>query len=282
MILFRAELPGHEWPEGVQVVDGVAYGDPPSQGARLDLYRPQGEPPAGRGWPVLVAVHGGGWRGGGRSDYGRSLARLVRHGVAIASIDYQLARPGRPGWPGNLNDVREAVRWVHRHSREFGIDPDRIGLIGASAGAHLALLAAMSEGPDRLPVKAVVDFYGPVDLEALAENGTDTEGPLSLLFGSPPSRAHGLLREASPLRHVRAGIPAVLILHGDDDTHVPPEQSRALASELARAGVPHRFVVVRGARHGFGLEQPRDLVPDILTFLDTAWGSISDKSRIDQ
>jgi acetyl esterase/lipase len=295
-LLVRAEVQRSELPEGVRSTTDLVYRVSGVRRARLDVYRPAGPAPPG-GWPVLVAVHGGGWRGGSKGAYGRDLARrLVPRGLAVVAVDYKLSYPGAPAWPENLNDVRHAVRWVRDHAGTFGIDPDRLALMGASAGAHLALLAALEAagqagGEGRAgaapvtagegfrkhsgsqnPIRAVIDFYGPTDLRALRSARAATGEPVGLLLGGSPGEVPGRYDAASPVRLVSPAAPPVLIVHGTEDALVPLDQSRELAAALDRAGVPHRLIVVDGARHGFGPEAgSKDLVPEILAFLGAAW-----------
>lgn len=269
-LLVRGEVARPDVPVGVRVVSDLVYRESNGRRLRLDIYSPQGRAPVG-GRPALLAIHGGGWRGGGKGDFGRSLAPLVRRGFVVVAVEYRLSRPGSPSWPENLKDVRAAVRWVHEHSSQFGIDPDRVAAVGASAGGHLALLLAESD--DHALIRAVVDFYAPTDLRALHDSGTGAERSVSLLLGGPPERLGGRYAWASPVDRVRPGIPPVLIFHGDDDPLVPLAQSRALASVLQKTQVPHRLEVVVGARHGFGLTVgARDLVPEIVEFLQSVWG----------
>ena len=275
-ILVRGEAVKPEIPEGVRVAADLVYREAGGRRARLDVYLPEGPVPAA-GRPVVVAVHGGGWRGGSKSDYGRSLAGLAREGLVVVAVDYCLSRPGVPSWPENLHDIRAALDWVGRNAAEFGIDPHRVALLGASAGGHLALLAGLeplSRNADGEPIRiaAVIDFYGPTDLRALAAAGTTAAGAAATMLGGSPEAVPGRYGEASPLGRVRPGSPAVLILHGDDDQLVPLDQSQALDRALERAGVVHRLIVVAGARHGFGLQAgARDLSRDVLAFLRRAW-----------
>jgi acetyl esterase/lipase len=275
-LLVQGEAFRAEGPEGVTVFSDLVYREVGGRRLRLDIYSPGGPPAvAGRGRPALVAIHGGGWRGGSKADYGRQLAPLVRQGLVVVAVDYRLSRPGAPSWPGNLDDVREAVRWVRRNAAGYGIDPGRVGVIGASAGGHLALLLGTTAGDDASRVRAVIDFYGPTDLAALFASRTAADRSIGLLLGGPPESFPARSAAASPLQQVAPGDPPVLIVHGSDDALVPLGQSRALADSLRRAGVPHRLVTVPGARHGFGLRvEPTgpDLVPEILGFLGDVWG----------
>jgi acetyl esterase/lipase len=220
---------------------------------------------------VVLAVHGGGWRGGGRGDYGRSLAPLVRRGVAVVAADYTLSRPGAPSWPANLDDLAAARDWLHANAATYGLDRDRLAVMGSSAGGHLALLLAGLPAVGAR-VRGVVDFYGPTDLSALHAGGTSASRSVELMLGASPAVRPAEAAAASPLAAVRRGMPPVLIVHGDDDPLVPPEQSHALARALAAANVPHTLLDVPGARHGFGLQVgTRDLLPNVLGFLDGLW-----------
>jgi acetyl esterase/lipase len=153
-------------------------------------------------------------------------------------------------------------------------------VLGISAGAHLAsLLGTLAEetGPDGVSsrVQAVVSFYGPSDLARLMSSRRLSHEPVRTLLGDGPSRSADLAAEASPISHVTHDDPPFLLLHGSDDRWVPLDQSIRMASTLAIVGVPHRLIVIPGARHGFGLtvEYPahRDLLPDIVGFLENVW-----------
>jgi len=118
----------------------------------------------------------------------------------------------------------------------------------------------------------VIDFYGPTDLRSLIDSRRETSGSIHLFLGGGPDRFPGRFEAASPVRHVSHDDPPMLLIHGTDDALVPVSQSEALASALETAGVPHRLIVVEGARHGFDLEVGgRDLVPEIIAFLDASW-----------
>ncbi len=257
-------------PEGVEVEWDIVYRTSGDRQVCLDLYRPAGRPPAG-GWPVIVAIHGGGWRGGSKDEYGRDLARLTQHGLAVAAIDYRLSRPSQPSWPENLEDARAAVRWLRSHAKLCALDPDRIAALGASAGGHLATLLGTLPADDSCRVAAVIGFYGPADLRTLARvRGPDKA--IATMLGTSSDRAFDRFDDASPIRHVTPDDPPMLLLHGDHDRTVPPDQSARLASALSLADVPHRRIVVAGAGHGFGLKVGnRDLLPEILAFLSRTW-----------
>ena len=300
--LVHAEVQRADVPDGVEVTTDIVYRRAGDREAKLDVYVPTAEAPTG-GRPAILAIHGGGWRGGSKTDFGRMAARLTQHDYVVVSVEYLLSKPGSPSWPANFEDVREAVRWVRRHADDYGIDPDRIAAMGASAGGHLsALLGTYPDGPVAvagvplpragLPatskavsarVQAVIDLYGPTDLRGLIESREQTRGPLHLFLGGGPGRFPGRFEAASPVRHVTSDDPPMLLIHGADDPLVPVAQSEALASALKAAGVPHRLIVVEGARHGFDLKVGgRDLVPEVIAFLDAAWKDKEEKTLSDR
>ncbi len=255
---------------------------PGSGEPRVDLYLPghalsaQAGSTGGRR-PVIVAIHGGSWSGGSRAEFGPQMARFARHGYAVVVPDYSLARPGNPTWDVAVDELRDAVRWVRDHAETYHLDSDHVAVLGAGAGGHLALLLGML--PDSTPpgrpsarVQAVIDFYGPVDLAGLRAARGLQDDPVDALLGKADP---GRLRATSPLEHLSGDDPPTLILHGSDDLWVASDQSRELEAQLGRAGVRHRLIILPGARHGFGLTlgppESRDLVAEILEFLDSAW-----------
>lgn len=280
-ILVRGEAIRSEVPGGVRVFRDVVYRVVDAKRLRLDVYLPERAPPSG-GWPAVVAIHGGGWRGGNKGEYGRSLAPLVKGGLAVVAVDYRLSRPGAPSWPGNLDDVRAAVRWVRRHAGEYAIDADMLAVMGASAGGQLALMVGLEPDPST-PVRAIVEFYAPTDLRALRTSRVATDRSVSLLLGGAPERFGDRYDAASPMFHVAPSAPPILIFHGDDDAVVPLEQSRALDSALDEKGVQHRLVVLEGQRHGFGLVAGgRDLSKEIDEFLSGIWDRTRKKSSTEE
>jgi acetyl esterase/lipase len=272
---------------GVALIKGREYLAAGSQRTSLDIYLPDthfDKPVSKQGRPAVLVIHGGSWIGGSaaawRADPSEVVIRLAQQGLAVFAVDYRLARPGKPSWPAVVADLREAVRWVRRHSDEFGVDSGRIAVLGISAGAHLAALLGTQpeeQGPDGVSsrVQAVVSFYGPSDLARLMVARRLFHEPVRMFIGDGPSRSADLVAEASPISHVTHDDPPFLLFHGSDDHWVSLDQSVRMASTLAIAGVPHRLIVVPGARHGFGLtvEYPshRDLLPEIVGFLESVW-----------
>jgi acetyl esterase/lipase len=219
----------------------------------LDLYLPSDREAA----PVLVYFHGGGWGLGSRRNMCPLLdswqpsffERLAGDGVALASVDYRLSAEAR--FPAQLDDAQAAVRWVRAHAAELGLDAERVIAWGASAGGHLAVLAGLTMPGE---VAAVIDWYAPTDLLALAEapgppEHDSPDSPEGRLLGGPVRDRPELAREASPIAHVRAGAPPFLILHGTADRAIPIAQSEALARALTEAGASADFEAIEGADH---------------------------------
>lgn len=231
----------------------------------LDVYHsgdaPGDGPPDG-GRPLLVYVHGGGWRVSHRSRAPREtrewsrgfFERLVDAGFVVAAHDYRLS--GEAHFPAQLDDTLEALRWLQSHAGDFGATPDRTYLWGASAGGHLAALAALV--PDAPPIGAVVCWYPITDLATLDQGGADDTFEAHLL-GGPIDQRRDLAQAASPVSYVHAGAPPFLLQHGDSDTWVPHDQSVRLAGALRAAGAPVDLESVPGADHFFGGASPADV-----------------------
>ncbi|WP_422926917.1 alpha/beta hydrolase fold domain-containing protein [Singulisphaera sp. PoT] len=278
-LLVRGEARRAEPPKGVQVQRDLVYRVVQGKRLRLDLYSPEGTAPS-RGWPLIVAIHGGGWRGGSKVDLEGMSSRFAQSGFVVASVDYRLSRPSYSSWPDNLDDVRESVRWLRRHAGEYKIDPGRVVAFGSSAGGHLALhLGTNSETgqanrtgslEDSSEVQAVVDLYGPADLELLYRHSPLGSIPVVMLMGNPPKTQAETRRyeDASPISHVTSRSAPTLLIHGRRDFLVPLEQSETLAHKFSSNGVAHRLLVIDSARHGFHLNLThRDLFPEVVSFL---------------
>jgi acetyl esterase/lipase len=249
------------------VVLGVPYAAIPGvRPLELDLHLP---PTSSQPVPVVVFLHGGGWRLGSRHTAGpmyRGVSpgpfeRLARAGIAVASVDYRLS--GEATWPAQLHDAKAAVRWLRARAGELGIDPDRIAAWGESAGGHLAELLGLVTDPDLegdvgIPrtssrVSAVVAWYAPSDVAAVApDTGVDPADPTTReaqLLGAAPATVPDLAAQASPVTHVSPGAPPFLLLHGRADRFVPCVQSERLHAALLEAGVEVEFDGYEDADH---------------------------------
>lgn len=268
-----------------QLHRAVEYAAPPGyRPLLLDLYIPHDDRP-----PVIVFLHGGGWRLGTRSVFcptwrdwdPNPFHRLAATGFAVASVDYRLS--GEAVFPAQLHDVTAAVRWLHTRADELGVDTTRIVAWGESAGAHLAALLGLTAtrtdsgigGPPLPPPVGVVDWYGPADLTtmdaqalptAIARSNTP-DSREARLIGASPGQAPELARRASPVAHVHPGAPPFHIAHGDTDRFVPPAQSRQLADALRADDVPVELTEVPGADHMWmGADHPEMIFEAAVNF----------------
>jgi acetyl esterase/lipase len=236
---------------------------------RLDVHVPSGAAPVG-GWPVVLAIHGGGWRSGDKSTYEATVdATLLAGGFAVVAPDYTLSRPGHSTWPENLNELREAVVWVRNNASKFAFNPNEVAAMGESAGAHLALLLGTDPAGVKTRINAVVDFYGPTDLASMQEDPNAAGAPaVTQLLGGTPSQIPATYTDASPVTHITPTTPPILIVQGTADQVVPFAQSVELAQALNANGVPNQFIPIEGAPHGFGLiVNGIDLGPSVVDFL---------------
>jgi acetyl esterase/lipase len=272
-----------------QLQRDVEYGV--HDGVRLtgDVYRPEGT----TSYPVVVAVHGGAWKVGDASDFQYWGPWLASRGIAVYSIEYRLVRGEKNRYPAAVLDVRAAVQFVHANAGEFGLDPARIALMGASAGAHLSALVALAR--DRAPalnaseqspartnasIKAVVAAYGIYDMLAQWEHdqiARPYDQITEIFLGVRPSEDRFPYFESSPISYAttHANKTSFLLCWGSDDDVVDwRTQSWPFATALKQAGYFVRTVPVHAAPH-FWMYTPIDephsyagfLAPKILRFL---------------
>lgn len=258
-------------PAGVRVERDLEYARRGEQRMLLDLYLP--EKPSKNPLPVVVWVHGGGWSGGSKDRC--PAAYLAAEGFAVASINYRLSQEAR--WPAQIDDCREAIRWLRQEAKSRGFDAAQVGVWGGSAGGHLVALLGTLDAPSAEAtssrVQAVCDWYGPSDLLTMPPNvlsAGKTEADLAksngaqLLGGIVRDRPQ-LARQASALHQASAGDAPFLIMHGDEDPQVPLEQSTRLHEALTKAGVESTLEVLPGGGHGgpkFQTEEVKQTVRD--------------------
>ncbi len=232
---------------GERIYRDVLFASPHGQDLHMDLYVPQTAKPA----PVVVWIFGGSWKFGSKGFH-VNVRELTRSGIAVASIQYRLS--GTDKYPAQLDDCRTAVEWLRTHGREYGLDPQRIGLSGESAGGHLAALLGTVEGAPR--IRAVFAMYPPTDLVTMGRKYSkpDKESDIEKLLGGPIEQKLALAREASPVNHVSCTSPPFLMMHGSRDTLVPLEQSEVLQRRLVQAHVEAKLIVVPDKGHWFSLD----------------------------
>jgi acetyl esterase/lipase len=266
----------------------LTYTDRAGQPQSLDLHTPSGTPPPG-GWPVVLALPGGGWRWVRRQDLEGRADLLTQYGFAVATASYAFgsSQIGTKIWPLDLADVEDAVRWLRTHADRYSLNPNQIAAMGESAGGHLAALlgTAPNEPPGANPlpdvsaadqalsrVQAVVDSYGPTNLPELFNQDVKDQPYMETFLGGTPTDVPGSYQAASPALQVAPNDPPFLILQGTADTAVPYTQSVELSTALTQAGVANRLILLNGVGHGFALSGPhRNNLPDVANFLREAF-----------
>lgn len=252
---------------GVRVEKDIEYvaGGDPSQ--RLDLYLPD-QPPE-KPLPLIVWVHGGGWRGGNKA--GCPAAAFVGRGYIAASVEYRFSNKAL--FPAQIQDCQAAIRWLRANAQKYGMDPSHVGAWGSSAGGHLVSLLGTAGGTKAFPpvggnedqsdrVQAVCDVYGPADFNTVMQQATnDTtvrnifnfnthSDSYSALIGIPLGSDKAKGEAVSPVHHVSSDDPPFLILHGTKDAVVPYAQSEQFHAALKAKNVPALLQRFPGSGHG--------------------------------
>ena len=254
----------------------VVYSHAGGEDLQLDVFAPKD---AAGPLPAVVILHGGGWTKGSH-DLLRPLAGiLAAQGYVATSVGYRMAP--RHKFPAQIHDVKCAVRWLRANADRYQIDRQRIGVLGFSAGAHLALLLGLTEASDGLEgeggnaeqssrVQAVINVSGPTDLTR-PEWPETTRAVIFDLLGGSRELIPGTYRAASPLTYVHRGAPPVLTIHGTADPMVPYEQAKLLHTALRRARVNSRLELLHGQDHGdsWTSENQKHCAAVIRAFLDT-------------
>lgn len=251
-------------PEGFTAHRDLKYAKGDSAKFTLDVYAPK---TIGNPRPLIVWVHGGGWRNGSKDRC--PVLPFLEKGYVVASINYRLS--GEAIFPAQIEDCKAAIRWLRAHAKTYGIDAKRVGVWGSSAGGHLVALLGTSGDVKDLEqqhehrdqssrVQAVVDFFGPTDLLQMDDHALPTapfkhnaaDSPESKFIGGQITKHPERVARVNPITYVTKDDPPFLIVHGDQDRLVPTHQSRILHAALTKAGVDSTLHIVKGAGHGFG------------------------------
>ena len=263
----RAAAAAPRLPRGIRVEKDIPYVPGGDEAQRLDLYLP--EQAAERPLPLLVCIHGGGWRGGSKA--GCPAVGLVAKGYAAASVEYRFSQ--KAVFPAQIQDCQAAIRWLRANSKKYHFDPDRFGVWGGSAGGHLSALVGTAGGKKAFApiggnedqsdrVQAVCDLYGPTDFNAVMQQAADDKNVKNIFkFNTPGDPYSGLIgvslgsdkqkgEAVSPVHYVSKDNPPFLILHGTFDALVPYAQSVELVAALKAQGVVALLQTLPGAGHG--------------------------------
>lgn len=250
-------------PDNVLAHRDIAYVTDGHERQQLDLYLPKET--GDQALPLVIWIHGGGWRNGNR--FPCPALFLTQHGYAVASLGYRLSDAAT--FPAQIHDCKSAIRYLRSKAKEFNIDPKRFGVWGSSAGGHLVALVGTSGNASELEgdlgvtgvssgVQAVCDYFGPTDLLKMdAQSGPNSridhdadDSPESKLLGGPLQDQIEPARRANPITYVDRDDPPFFIVHGDADPLVPHQQSEMLHVALESAKVSTQLVIVPGGGHG--------------------------------
>lgn len=262
----RAQDTQDEWVKDATVFRDIDYAGTGHHRHTLDIYLPDNHAD-GAPLPLVIWVHGGGWRKGHNLKLMRQMD-LLDQGYALASVNYRMASTDI--WPAQIHDVKAAIRYLRANAGDYNIDGKRIGLWGASAGGHLVSMTALTQGNSDMEgrigttgvssdVQAVLVWYGPSDMISLRAKvaadqkpGKDlTKMPIPVLFGGMPQGREDVYRAGSPLSYVRSDTPPMLLMHADGDPLVPVSESVNLYNALNTAGAPVELEIVDFDKHAF-------------------------------
>jgi acetyl esterase/lipase len=255
-------------PGDLKIIKDIVYKK--TDGASLDLWL---FPPAVKKFdraPLVIYIHGGGWGNGDKMKVFKphvldTVRQLSKNGIAYASIEYRLANGGKATAYDSAADCKDAVHFLARHAEKFGLDPERIGLFGTSAGGHLALVAALGDDKDYPCATAQEDRKGKIRCVAafypctsfvhpeLVLKGTNFDRPQRYLplLGGPLEAKKEIARKLSPVELVNKNSPAIFLAHGEADTILSFKHSTMMESVAKSKGVPVECIISKGAGHGF-------------------------------
>jgi acetyl esterase/lipase len=260
-------------PDDVLFEKDIVFGRGADEELKLNLARPKAQ--EGR-LPGVVFIHGGAWRAGSRAIHDPMTWRAAQKGYVSATVSYRFC-PKHP-FPAQVEDVKCAVRFLRANAEKYGIDPDRIGAVGFSAGAHLSMMLGTMAKEDGLEgdgghadqpsrVQAVVSFFGPTQL--WAKDIPEQSRPLVRDFiGGTVEEKEELYRKASPVTYVSKGDAPMLLFQGTKDPLVPHTQAVAMADAMTAAGVAGRVELIAGAGHGWGGAESARTEEATYAFLD--------------
>ena len=266
------------FPAGTVLKANIPYNNDTLQKHLLDIYLPANT--KGK-VPLVIFIHGGGWLSNDKyADMGymkKTVAEIVSSGFALASIDYRFST--QAVFPAQMQDCNRAVSFLYDNAEKYGFDKKRFAIMGFSAGGHLASMLGLSKNNkikaffmpgtnNSFSFKAVVDFYGPAEL-ILFPGANNEKSPEGLLIGAAPLARPDLAKAASPVTYVDKGDPPFLIIHGEKDNLVSPNQSRLLSAWLNVSGVQNELLIVKDAPHYGVMFDTDEVRTKVMNFLKT-------------
>ncbi|MFC1735071.1 alpha/beta hydrolase fold domain-containing protein [Candidatus Hydrogenedentota bacterium] len=241
---------------GIRVETDVPYGKGSDRTLLLDVFRPENaEGPL----PGLVCIHGGGWRNGSKEQPRPIVTGIAKRGFVCVSIMYRLS--AEAVFPAAFEDSKCAVRWFRANAERLGVDPERIGAMGFSAGGTLTALLGVTNGIKEFEgtggnegvssdVQAALNFFGPTDMLEMGLSGR-ADNAAGLWIGADPREDPGAFLRASPLSYVSKNSVPFLFWHGTEDALVPLEHSTLMKDALKKVGVHAEMFPIDGLGHGF-------------------------------
>lgn len=232
----------------VRHTSGIVFARPDQVPLNLEIYRPL-QPGT---YPAIVVLYGGAWQRGSSGDNAAANRYLAAQGYAVWAISYRHA-PRYP-YPAQVEDVRAALQFIQQHAGDYDTDPDRLVLLGRSAGAHLALLAAYTFSNPA--IRGVVSYYGPIDLAtAYARppnpDPINTRQVLETFLGGTLNQLPEVYRQASPMHHITPDLPPTLLVYGSRDHLVEAKYGRQLGDRLQATDNPVMYLELPWADHAF-------------------------------
>lgn len=278
-------------------VPDIVFAHRPTRDLKLQLLVPEVRDRegncSGARYPLVVVAPGSGWHGSDSYRMLPILTELTRHGYAVASVEYRGTERDDVRFPAAVQDVNEAIRFLRKNAEQYLLDPERVALFGDSSGGNTVAMCALTAGEERFnigenldqptEVKAVVVFYGPVDLPNLVSDRLAEHKTLRPGEGEVPFEAHeiykedyrkdpeGMLTDASPLYRIRPDkrLPPFVFFQGEEDPIIPMAQGDRFCRKLREAGGRAEFYKIAGALHGTGCwtRKTLDLVCEFLAML---------------
>jgi acetyl esterase/lipase len=268
------------FPTGTTLIGNIPYANDTLKKHLLDIYLP---PVKKASYPLIVWIHGGAWMLNDKyADMGymtQTLKAFADSGYAVASIDYRYSTTAV--FPAQIRDCNQALDFLYVNAAKYSLDKNRIALIGFSAGGHLASLLTLSNNNNvkafyadgkkpKFKIRLCLDFYGPSDFTTLKGNDSpDPKSPITLLLGATVAARPDLAKTASPVTYIDKNDPPFLIVQGEKDESVNPDQSVSLSARLKQAGVQNELIIVPNAPHYGVMFDAEYIRKSIFSYLNT-------------